>query len=71
MTLHVLACLRTAAVFGVEAYPVDWQTWREGSAGVKWFVRGLADLDDAAHEYIGLLIYWLTGRSSELLPAPR
>ena len=43
-----------------------------GQAGrPKWFVRGLADIDDAAHEYIGLLAYWLTGKSSDLFPGPR
>jgi len=60
-----------AAGFDVEAYPVDWQTLQTGFPRPKWFVRGLADLDDAAHEYIGLLMYWLTGKSSELFPAPR
>lgn len=60
-----------AAGFNVEAYPVDWRTQRTGGPAIKWFVRGLADIDDAAHEYIGLLVYWITGRSSELFPGPR
>ena len=59
-----------AAGFDVEAYPVDWRTQRTGGPAIKWFVRGLADIDDAAHEYVGLLVYWLTGRSSELFPGP-
>jgi uncharacterized SAM-binding protein YcdF (DUF218 family) len=60
-----------AAGFNVEAYPVDWRTQSAGGPVIKWFVRGLADIDDAAHEYIGLMVYWLSGRSSELFPAPR
>jgi len=27
-------------------------------------------LDFATHEWIGLIAYWLTGRTSELLPGP-
>jgi uncharacterized SAM-binding protein YcdF (DUF218 family) len=60
-----------AAGFNVEAYPVDWRTQRTSGPVIKWFVRGLADIDDAAHEYVGLLAYWLTGRSPELFPGPR
>lgn len=60
-----------AAGFNVEAYPVDWQTRKPFASGMKYFVRGLVDVDDAAHEYIGLVMYWLTGRSSELLPGAR
>src|SRR5262249_53418141 len=26
--------------------------------------------DTAVHEWVGLAVYWLTGRSSELFPAP-
>lgn len=62
-----------AANFPVEAYPVDWRT--EG-VGDLWkpfrsVAGGLARTDAAAHEWIGLLVYWLTGRVSELLPGPQ
>jgi hypothetical protein len=30
--------------------------------------EGLQRTDTAVHEWIGLAIYWLTGRSSELFP---
>jgi uncharacterized SAM-binding protein YcdF (DUF218 family) len=58
--------------FAVEAYPVDWRT-----RGPKDLVRlfssvsdGLKRLDTAVHEWVGLLVYWLTGRSSALFPGP-
>lgn len=60
------------AGFPVEAYPVDFRTrgpvdaFRAfGSIG-----DGLRRTDTAVREWIGLLIYWLTGRSSELFPHP-
>src|SRR5258708_5435980 len=60
------------AGFAVEAYPVDYRT--TGSAD-RWIpfdsmATGLRRTDLAAHEWIGLLAYWLTGRRSELFPAP-
>jgi len=60
------------AGFDVEAYPVDYRTQGIvdvltpfGDAG-----SGLRRTDTAAHEWIGLLAYWLAGRSSELFPGP-
>lgn len=62
---------RTAG-FPVEPYPVD---WRMGGTADLWkpfgsLAGGLARSDAAAHEWIGLLVYWLTGRSNDLLPGP-
>ncbi len=61
------------AAFPVEAYPVDWRTvgWQDlvTIPGTSLAVR-LATTDLAAREAFGLLIYWLTGQSSELLPGP-
>jgi uncharacterized SAM-binding protein YcdF (DUF218 family) len=58
--------------FEVEAYPVDYQTngWRDlldvfGSAS-----GGLSRLDNVVHEWIGLVAYRLTGKTSALLPGP-
>ena len=62
-----------AVGFDVEAYPVDWRTPGKGWA-VDFpasFVAGLANLDAAAREIVGLAMYRLAGCSSELLPAPR
>jgi len=60
------------AGFAVEAFPVDWRT-----SGVEDALRpfptvgdGLRRTDTAVREWVGLLAYWLTGKSSELFPAP-
>lgn len=62
-----------AAGFDVEAYPVDWRTRGWVDAGVPFYTLsdGLWRVDTAVHEWIGLAVYWLTGRSSELFPGPR
>ena len=58
--------------FPVEAYPVDWRT--RGPIDL-WLpfesvTAGLRRTDTAVHEWIGLVAYWLTGRTSEVFPAP-
>lgn len=62
-----------AAGFDVEAFPVDWRTrgWQDAALPFHRLSGGLARADVAIHEWTGLLIYWLTGRSSELLPGPK
>jgi len=62
-----------AAGFTVEAYPVDWRTrgWADAAWPFRRLSLGLARSDAAVHEWIGLVAYWLTGRSSSLLPGPR
>jgi uncharacterized SAM-binding protein YcdF (DUF218 family) len=61
-----------AAGFPVEACPVDWRTRGPIDAMRPFFsfIIGLAHTDVAMHEWIGLLIYRVTGKTSELLPAP-
>jgi uncharacterized SAM-binding protein YcdF (DUF218 family) len=61
------------AGFAVEAFPVDFRT-----RGPEDFLRafgtmgdGLRRTDTAAREWVGLVIYWLTGRSSALFPRPQ
>ena len=60
------------AGFPVEAYPVDWRT--RGSADIlRPFATlgdGLRRTDTAVREWVGLVAYWLSGRSSELFPGP-
>lgn len=60
------------AGFDVIAFPVDFRTADETDRyrafGQVW--AGLERLDLAAKEYIGLVAYWLTGRSSALFPEP-
>jgi uncharacterized SAM-binding protein YcdF (DUF218 family) len=60
------------AGFEVEAYPVDWRTrgWRDSLTPFATLSSGLARTDVAVHEWIGLIAYWATGRSSELFPGP-
>lgn len=60
------------AGFAVEPYPVD---WRVGSrADLLQFsavaIEGLQRTGLAVHEWIGLLAYRLTGKTSQLLPGP-
>jgi uncharacterized SAM-binding protein YcdF (DUF218 family) len=61
-----------AAGFAVEAYPVDWRTRGPIDAARPFgsLSEGLRRTDEAAHEWIGLLGYRLTGKTNELFPAP-
>jgi uncharacterized SAM-binding protein YcdF (DUF218 family) len=60
------------AGFAVEAYPVDWRTrgWIDAAMPFDSPSAGLARTDIAVHEWIGLIAYRLTGRSSALVPSP-
>jgi uncharacterized SAM-binding protein YcdF (DUF218 family) len=58
--------------FTVEAYPVDWRT-RGPEDAVRPFALmgdGIRRTDTAVREWVGLLVYWLTGQSSALFPRP-
>ena len=61
-----------AAGFDVEAYPVDWRSrgWIDATTPIDRLSRGLSQSDVVVHEWIGLLMYWVAGRSKELLPHP-
>ncbi|TMJ04206.1 MAG: YdcF family protein [Alphaproteobacteria bacterium] len=61
-----------AAGFAVEAYPVDYRT-RGAIDLLRPFSNvgdGLRRTDTAAREWVGLLVYRLTGRTTELFPTP-
>lgn len=67
---RAVGCFRRVG-FAVEAYPVDWRT----GLGFEFrlprsFAGGLGRTDLAVNEWLGLLAYWLTGRTSALLPGP-
>jgi len=65
---RAIGCFRRVG-FPVEAYPVGWLTGAEANIGLNLvFSGGLAQFDSAAHEWIGLLAYWLTGKTDEFLP---
>jgi uncharacterized SAM-binding protein YcdF (DUF218 family) len=56
----------------VTAYPVDFLTRGRDDLFTTHITitPGLARLDLAAKEWVGLLFYWLSGRSDSLLPGP-
>ncbi len=58
-----------AAGIPVTAFPTDYRTGTSGFA-LPQAVRELAQLDWAAHEWLGLLWYRLRGHSRELFPSP-
>lgn len=67
---RAIGCFRRAG-FSIEAYPVAWHA----GLSVKFrpslkIARNLSRLDSVANEWIGLLAYWSTGRTSALFPAP-
>jgi uncharacterized SAM-binding protein YcdF (DUF218 family) len=70
---RAIGCFRRVG-FPVEAYPVDWSTFPRlrlrNAVPLFQLSDGLYHLDKAMHEWIGLLAYWLTGRTSSLFPGP-
>jgi uncharacterized SAM-binding protein YcdF (DUF218 family) len=58
--------------FVVEPYPVDWRTrgTRDALRPFPDAANGLRRTDTALREWVGLLVYWLTGNSPELFPGP-
>jgi uncharacterized SAM-binding protein YcdF (DUF218 family) len=58
--------------FAFEPWPVDFRT----ADARDWFqtfespAQGLRRVELAVHEWIGLIAYWLMGRSDELFPEP-
>lgn len=67
---RAVACFR-ALKFNVVPYPVDYRTALSGRYPFvnKSAVIGLDNVDTAVHEWIGLLAYWLTGKTTEILPS--
>jgi uncharacterized SAM-binding protein YcdF (DUF218 family) len=59
--------------FAVEPHPVGWRTSGWGDIEIPFYIAsdGLSIVDMAVREWIGLTVYRLTGRTSELFPAPR
>jgi uncharacterized SAM-binding protein YcdF (DUF218 family) len=67
---RAMGCFRKAG-FPVEAWTVDYRTsgridlWPNSSLTV-----GLRQIDFTMREYVGLVMYYLSGRTSALFPAP-
>jgi uncharacterized SAM-binding protein YcdF (DUF218 family) len=59
--------------FEVEAYPVDFRTrgWIDGVVPFGAVGDGLRRTDTAMREWVGLVAYWISGRSSALFPGPK
>ena len=55
----------------VDPYPVDWRTsgWSDVYKAQTDWMTGLDLTDTAAHEWLGLIAYRLTGKTDELLPS--
>jgi len=57
--------------WAVLAYPVDYLTPGRDGLGLRIGLgAGLAELHMASHEWAGLLVYWLLGRSEAPFPGP-
>jgi uncharacterized SAM-binding protein YcdF (DUF218 family) len=68
---RAIGCFRRVG-FPIEAYPVGWRTGQKSDLmTTKIFSKGLARFDSAAYEWIGLLAYWITDKTTELLPLPK
>lgn len=68
---RAMGCFRKAG-FDVVAYPVDYRTIGPDQLD-DWFSRsamGLGATDAALREWIGLVVYYLTGKIGSLFPAP-
>jgi uncharacterized SAM-binding protein YcdF (DUF218 family) len=59
--------------FPVEAFPVDWRTVGYQDLYLISFpsLNNLRRFDDGAHEWFGLLAYWLTNMIPEIFPGPQ
>ncbi len=59
--------------FEVEPYPVDWRMGGRDDLLTfsNHFVERLSLVDIAAREWMGLLAYWITGKTSALFPGPK
>jgi uncharacterized SAM-binding protein YcdF (DUF218 family) len=68
---RAMGCFRKAGLI-VEPWPVDYRT--RGKADLTRpfgkVSEGLRRVDMASREWVGLFVYWLTGRTDTLFPAP-
>ena len=53
------------------AYPVDYKTNAEKMPWTLVYKQGSVLMGTALHEWVGLVAYYVTGRTTQLLPAPK
>jgi len=51
-------------------YPVDYMTSPDKSWSLRFNLSGISRFSFVLHEYLGLLFYWLTGKTDTLYPGP-
>nr|WP_244669223.1 YdcF family protein [Rhodobium orientis] len=66
---RAIGVFRKAGWTGITAYPVDYRSTSD-HLGFTSVSRGLRFTDIAVREWIGLVAYYLTGRTDSLLPGP-
>ena len=66
---RAIGSFRTAGWEGILAHPVDYHTPAVGHSELWNIDKGTRMLRIAFHEYAQLLIYWLSGRSTNILPS--
>ncbi|HXP32210.1 MAG TPA: YdcF family protein [Stellaceae bacterium] len=66
---RAMGCFRHVG-WGVVPYPADYRTGRSLTSRL-WLAANLVDLDDAVHEWVGLVAYRLLGRIDTLFPGPQ
>ncbi len=68
---RAMGCFARAG-FKTSAYPVDYQTGGEASRYAPFYyaLDGVTITDTAAKEWLGLLVYWASGRTNALFPSP-
>lgn len=66
---RAVGCFRKVG-WNVVPYPVNYVTDGETAAPLFDFARGMKTLAVAIHEYLGLIFYWLDGKTDSLLPSP-
>lgn len=67
---------RAVGVFRKQAwevipYPVDFEAPSDARLRLRLdLAKGLQEMSKASHEWLGLVVYWLTGRTSAPFPGP-
>lgn len=65
---RAVGSFRKAGWSGIIPYPVDYQTLPSGFPEIWNLPRGLKTMDIVFHEYVGLVAYWLSGKTETLFP---